>query len=327
MKALWTVVGLMGAGFLAGCQPTGNEQVTEQTFPSRSVTLVVPFPPGGGTDALARQLAPKLSEVWGQAVVVKNLAGASGQIAEQHVLSVPHDGHTILFNNSAQVMSPAILAPEQAAKPSALAALGQVALSSSVLIVPQDSPFQSVADVMKQAQKETVFYASCGIGTPQHWLGMTLAEQNVSGLKHVPYKGCAPALIDVVSGQVAVGVVTESSALPMITSGKVRALGVTAEEPSPWLPNVPVQSKWLASDVSLDQWYGFFVPVDVSPEVQRALSEVLVGSVEGEAIQKTLQPLGFTVKTLGADAFQQLVNSQTDYFNQKAKKQRLTEGL
>ncbi|MBP6344336.1 tripartite tricarboxylate transporter substrate binding protein [Neisseriaceae bacterium CLB008] len=320
MKRVISIMALVGLGLLAGCQPSSDESAS--AFPSRSVTLVVPFPPGGGTDALARQLAPKLSESWGQAVVVKNLAGASGQIAEQQVLSAPHDGYTILFNNSSQVMSPAVLAPEQAAKPSPLVALGQVALSSSVLIVPQNSPFHSVADVLQAAQQQTVFYASCGIGTPQHWMGMALEAQDAAGLKHVPYKGCAPALIDVVSAQVAVGMVTESSALPMIQAGKVRALGVTAAEPSPWLPEVPVQSQWLASEVSLDQWYGFFVPADVAEETQKALSQALLASVGDEAMQERLRPLGFTVSVMAADAFQQLVQQQTQYFNQEAQKQR-----
>ncbi|MBP6861283.1 MAG: tripartite tricarboxylate transporter substrate binding protein [Neisseriaceae bacterium] len=325
MNRLIRLAGLLGLSLLAGCQPA-DDGAALAPFPSRSVTLVVPFPPGGGTDALARQLAPKLAEAWGQAVVVKNLAGASGQIAEAHVLNVAHDGHTVLFNNSSQVMSPAVLAPEQAGKPSPLAALAQVALSSSVLIVPQDSPFKSVAEVLRQARQGTVFYASCGVGTPQHWMGMALAKQDAPGLKHVPYKGCAPALIDVVSGQVAVGMVTESSALPMIESGKVRALGVTAAQPSPWLPEVPVQSQWLGAEVSLDQWYGFFVPADVPAPVQQALSQTLLASVEDEAMQQALRPLGFTISVLGAAAFQDLVQRQRAYFNQQAQAQRQLEG-
>ena len=209
-------------------------------FPEKPVNFVVTFPPGGGTDLLARLIGAELQKHWKQSVVVENRAGASGNIGAQHVARSPADGYTLLVVNSSFAVNPGVFRKLPFDPKADFVPVINVAFVPSVVVVPADAPFGSLKDLLAAAKGgQQIAFGSCGNGTPQHLAGEMLAAQSGAKLQHVPYRGCGPALTDVLGKQVGSAIVTASSAMQHIQAGKLRALGVTSRARSPFLPSLP----------------------------------------------------------------------------------------
>src|SRR5690625_2415815 len=210
-------------------------------FPRRDISVQVTFPPGGGTDLLARLLSAPLSEALDSPVVVENKPGASGNIAARYVARANPDGHTLLMVNSSYAVNPAVLDDIPFDPVGDLEGVVNFAYVPIALIVPEDSDYQSLEDYILAAGEDgkKVFFGSCGNGTPPHLAGEMLNHAAGINLVHVPYAGCGPALNDVMANQVESALVSASSALAQIDSGKIRALAVTSKERSDLLPDVP----------------------------------------------------------------------------------------
>lgn len=301
---------------LGACgNPPSGDPVADATYPTRPITIVVTFPPGGGTDLLARRLGADLQEQFGQPVVVENRPGASGNIGARVVAESPPDGYTLLMVNSSFAINPGVYRSLGFSPRRDFTAVMNVAFVPSVFVVPAASPLRTLDDALNAARPERPLpFASCGNGTPQHLAGEMLARATGAPLQQVPYKGCGPALTDVMSGQVGMGVVTASSAAPLIAAGRLRALAVTSPQRSPLLPAVPTVAEQGISGYALDQWHGLLAPAATPPTVVARLNATLARIMLRPDVQAALREQGFTPTTSSPGTFQDMINADIDRY-------------
>ena len=239
-----------------------------QGYPSRPVKIVVPYPPGGGTDLVARRVADHMRVALGQPVVVENIPGAGGNIGAGQVARAPGDGYTLLATAAALAIAPAIgiSLPFDPAKD--LVPVAQLATVPLLVLVRADSPLNSIADLLAHARKQPgkLTFASFGVGTPPHLVGESIKLLGHVDMTHVPYKGSAAAMPDVLSGQVDVAILDVVTTTPYVLDGRLKALAITGARRSPALPNVPTLSQ---SGIPFDTvgWYGMFGPATMPPAI------------------------------------------------------------
>jgi tripartite-type tricarboxylate transporter receptor subunit TctC len=294
-------------------------------FPNKAIRIVVPFPPGGATDAAARLVAVKMSEHWGQPVLVDNRAGAGGNVGSELVAKSPADGYTLVMGVTGSHAINTSLYSKMPYDPVAdFVAISQVAVVPNVLVVHPSVPAKNLAELMALAKKEPgkLNYASLGNGTAAH-LGMEMLKSEAGvDITHVPYKGSAPAVSDLLAGQVQMMVDGLPSALPHVKAGKLRAIAITSLHRAPSLPDLPTIAETYPGFYA-DAWSGLFAPkgtpqpvVDkLSAEVQRilklpevreklaALGAEPVGSTQAEFaahVKKEIGKWAKVVKTSGA---------------------------
>ncbi|OZI63568.1 ABC transporter substrate-binding protein [Bordetella genomosp. 11] len=288
-----------------------------RAYPSHPITIIVTFPPGGGTDLLARRLGAVLQHDLGQTVIVENRPGASGNIGAREVAQAAPDGYTLLMVNSSYAINPGVYRDLPFSPKHDLKGVINVAFVPSVLAVPASSPFHDLADAMAAAGKggKALNYASCGNGTPQHLAGEMLRIASGRLLQHVPYKGCGPALTDLLSGQVGMGIVTASSAAPFLASGKLRALAVTSPERTEVLPTVPTVAEQGYPGYSLDQWHGLLVPSATPPAIVAKLNAAVAAIMNRADIRQALLQLGYSPTASTPAEFQALIDNDIDRFS------------
>ncbi|WP_116520487.1 tripartite tricarboxylate transporter substrate binding protein [Achromobacter insuavis] len=314
-RALRSSLLLLALALGACGNPPSGDTPGDATYPSHPITIVVTFPPGGGTDLLARRLGASLQEQFGQSVVVENRPGASGNIGARAVAESAPDGYTLLMVNSSFAINPGVYRNLGFAPKRDFAAVINVAFVPSVFVVPTASPLRTLDDARNAARPERPLpFASCGNGTPQHLAGEMLTRATGAPLQHVPYKGCGPALTDVVSGQVGMGIVTASSAAPLIAAGRLRALAVTSPQRSPLLPEVPTVAEQGVAGYALDQWHGLLAPAATPPAVVAKLNTTLARIMLRPDVQAALREQGFTPTTSSPRAFQDMINADIDRY-------------
>lgn len=330
-RLAWAAAAAVLAAVFAGAaaQRPGAWGEAVRDFPSRPITIVVTFPPGGGTDLLARKLGDRLSARIGLPVLVENRPGASGNVGARHVAESPPDGHTLLMVNSSFAINPAVFRDLPFSPREDFTAVINVAYVPSVFVVPADSPASTLAQWLDAgntsegeadaARRRAPEYASCGNGTPQHLAGEMLARDAGRKLLHVPYGGCGPALKDVVAGQVGAAVVTASSAAPLLRAGKLRALAVTSPQRSPQLPDVPTVAEQGYPGYQLDQWHGLLAPAGTPAAAVDFLYGALSHIVADPAMQADLRALGFNPANDGPEAFGRIVLGDIDRFDQLSR--------
>ncbi len=287
----------------------------DAAYPAHPITIVVTFPPGGGTDLLARRIGASLQAQLGQAVVVENRPGASGNIGARLVAEAPPDGYTLLMVNSSFAINPGVYRNLGFSPKHDFAAVINVAFVPSVFVVPAGSPLHTLDDALATALPgKPLPFASCGNGTPQHLAGEMLARATGAVLQQVPYKGCGPALTDVAAGQVAMGVVTASSAAPLIAAGKLRALAVTSPKRSPLMPTVPTVAEQGVAGYALDQWHGLLVPAATPRAVIEKLNAAVAKIVSQPDTQASLREQGFTPASSTPREFQSMIHADIDRY-------------
>jgi tripartite-type tricarboxylate transporter receptor subunit TctC len=248
-----------------------------QDYPAKQVRVVLPFPPGGGSDLIARVVAQKLTGTLGQPVVVDNRAGASGNIAAEIVAKAPADGYTLLFGNSSLSISPAVF---QKLNYDPVRDLAPISMASSypfTLVIHPSLPVQSVKTLVALAKSKPgeLAYASAGGGTMSHMAMELLRVRTGIQLQHLPYKGAAPATVSIVGGESQLGFVVMPVAAAQIKAGKLRGLGVAAPERSSAAPEVPTMAEAGVKDNVAVQWNGFFAPARTpQPVIDRLHREV-----------------------------------------------------
>jgi tripartite-type tricarboxylate transporter receptor subunit TctC len=239
------------------------------SYPSRPIQLVVPYTPGTTGDALARLLGAKLSQRWNVPVVVENKTGASGIIGTAYVAKAAPDGYTILFTATSHGTIPAVNSNLPYDPVKSFAPVALLGTSAMTLVVNNDFPAKSVRELVEQAKKQpgVINYASPGAGSSQH-LAMELFKQEAGiNLVHVPYKGTAGALNDIIGGHVQVSVVSLQSATAMAKAGKIRMLGIMNSERAPTFPQVPTLAEAGYSKVLVGAWYGVLAPAGTPPAI------------------------------------------------------------
>ena len=254
-----------------------------QNFPSRPVKIVVPYPPGGGNDIMARMIQPSLSAQWSQPVIVENKPGAAGNLGAGEVARAPADGHTLLMATSTIAMTPGLGQKVAYELEKDLTAVAMVGATAMVIGVHPAVEAKSLQDLIQLAKKNPgkLAYSTCGNASPMHLAGELFKLSTGIDLIHVPYKGCAPALADVVGGQLPIAFNTISNAAPFDKGGRIRILAVASAKRLPQFPGLPTAAEQGMSGYQADIWFGLFAPsqtpravVDgVNAAVNRALAE------------------------------------------------------
>lgn len=270
-------------GFLGVCAlglwATDSGMARADTYPTRPVTLVVAGPPSGGTDFMARLLAEKLTERWGQSVMVENRAGASGIIGTRHVKNAPPDGYTLILGHTAtHAIVPAVYEPSPYDPVRDFTPISLIGTASDILVVPADSPINSLEELLAEARARPseLTYGSPGVGLPQHLLAVRMGQIAGAQMRHIPYKGSSPALNDLIGGRLSFMVVTPAAVMPFIKDGRVRAIAVNSEDRSPLLPEIPTFTEMNIPGLSQPGWFGIFAPAGLPSAVRDELSNACV---------------------------------------------------
>jgi tripartite-type tricarboxylate transporter receptor subunit TctC len=285
---------------------------TAPAWPSKPITLVVTYPPGGGADTMARLLAPKLGEALGQSVIVENKPGASGQIGAAAVAKATPDGHTLMLDASSFAVNPALYAKLPYDTDKAFRPIGIVALFPNVVLVNAQFPAKSVADLVAAAKvkKDAVAFASSGNGSAQHLAGALFESAAKVEMAHIPYKGGGPALNDVVGGQVPVFFGNLASTLGHIQSGRLRALAVTSARRSAILPDVPTLGETGVGDAEVYEWNVVLAPAGTPDAVVNKVSSALQKTLEAPEIKARIASLGGEIQKGSPETAQSFVRQQ-----------------
>ncbi len=241
-----------------------------QTYPSKPVRLVSPYPPAGVNDLLARIIAPKLGEYLGQPVVVENRAGATGNIGADIVAHSPADGHTLLMGQAGNLSINISLMAKMPFDPVRdFAPITLVAATPNVLVVHPSLPVKSVKDLvaLAKAKPGMINYATSGIGSPGHLAAELLNKSAGIKLVHIPYKGAAPALLDVVAGNAQLYFTSPASAMPFMPSGRLRMVAVASIKRSALLPDLPTVAEAGYPDFDVSSWWGVVAPAATPRDV------------------------------------------------------------
>ncbi len=250
-----------------------------QHYPEKSITVVVAYPPGSDTDVMARLYAEKLSSRLGQAVLVSNRAGASGMVGSSYVANAIPDGYTLLFAPSTFATAPLVL--KQAGSVSynpitKFTPIIQMSTSSLLMVANPSTGFKNLGDVIRASQNgKPVSYGTSGSGSPMHIVGEWLNRSAGIKLQHVPYKGVAPSVTDVVAGHIPIALVTIGPVRQYLSAGKLTAIAVADPARTPFLPKVPNIAESGYPDVKLGAWNAFFAPAGTPERVVRKLNEKL----------------------------------------------------
>ncbi|MEY4710949.1 MAG: hypothetical protein RIS88_399 [Pseudomonadota bacterium] len=264
-------------------------------FPTKPVTLVVPFPPGGSTDLIARTLQPKLQERLGGTVVVDNRAGATGTIGAGQVARAPADGHILLVSS----LGPFVIAPHLIKAPydaiKDLEPITIVVQAPNVLVVPAASPLKSMADVMAfvKANPNKMTFASSGNGSSDHLTAELFWQQTGTSGTHVPYKGGGPVMNDLLGNQVDSSFMNINTAMPQIQAGKLRPLAITSARRSPLLPNVPTLDELGIKDAGVTSWQAVAGPRGLPADVKARIHAAIVATFNEPSVKARLLDLGF----------------------------------
>ncbi|HSI51314.1 MAG TPA: tripartite tricarboxylate transporter substrate binding protein [Ideonella sp.] len=261
---------------------TASAAATAEAFPARPVTLVVPFPPGGGTDTTARLIAQKLSTKWGQQMVVENKGGAAGQIGADAVAKAKPDGYTLLMGNlGTQAINPSLYAKLPYNADTAFAPIALVADLPLVMLVNPGVPAKTAKEFVALARSKPgqLTYSSSGAGGAPHLAGEIFKATTETFIVHVPYRGGGPATSDLIAGHVQLSFVTALEASSFIKTGKLRALGVSSSRRLSNLPDVPTLAEAGVPGVNVSSWVGMLAPAgtpkDIVDKVASDLREVL----------------------------------------------------
>lgn len=300
------------AAVLAGTLSFASHAQAPATFPSRTVTLVVPFTPSSGSDILARILAPRLAAKWGQAVVVDNKPGASGNIGAQHVATAAPDGHTLLMAINSFTMTPAVYKSIPFDAKRDFTPVVKLAEASYVFAIHPSVPATDMQTLIAYAKQQpgAINYATPGNGTPQH-LAMELFKSNTDvDVVHVPYKGIQGALTDLMGGQVQMMFSTVHSMRPHAQAGRVRLLAVTGQDRNPLAPEIPTfNEQGIKVMDSVDAWYGVLAPAGTPAEVVKQLNADFIAEMESAEVKEALSQQGLVIRTSTPEELGALIDS------------------
>jgi tripartite-type tricarboxylate transporter receptor subunit TctC len=283
-------------------------------YPERVVRIVVPFAPGGGTDAIARTLAQEMAKELGASVIVENRPGAGTIIGTQTVAASAPDGYTLLMATFAHAVNPSLNAklPYDTHKDFAPVAL--VARSFSVVVVNPKSSFQSIADLIAAAKANSgkLSYGTFGTGTSAHLAGELFNRLAKVDLTAVPYKGAAPAITDLIGGQIDVMFTTVASAASLIEGGQLRALAVTSAQRSPAFPQLPTVAESGVLGYAAESWYGLFAPAKIAPDIIARLNRSAATAVKSEAFRRLAVNEGLVIAVAAPEELDRYLHGEEE---------------
>ena len=302
---------------LVGAQTTA--QSAAQAFPNKPIRFVVPFPPGGGNDILARALAPKMSEILGQQVVIDNRAGAGGNIGADFVAKSPPDGYTIVIASNQVTMNPWIYSklPFDIAKD--FAPVAQVASVPMLLAIHPEVPATNLKEfiALAKAKPGSLNYSTPGLGTPQHIAFEVFNFDAGVKVTHVPYKGTSPSILDLIGGQVQATLGTMASLDQHVKSGKVRPIAVSTPQRSPAMPDIPTIEEGGLKGYNVPLWYSVLAPANTPKDIVAKISASIRDALKDPQTKAQLERQGFVESYLDPEQMSALITKDLAYW-QKA---------
>jgi tripartite-type tricarboxylate transporter receptor subunit TctC len=287
----------IGLAATAAFAPGLAGRVCAQSWPNRFVRLIVPFPPGGGTDAIARVVAGKLSDLWGQQMVVENRGGGAANIGTEAVARADPDGYTMLIASMPLAVNRFLFRSLNYDPVEDLAPVSLICEYPNIMAVPITSPAHSVTDFIAyaKANKGKVTFASSGHGTSVHLSGELFKRMAGVEMLHVPYRGAGPALNDLLPGRVDVMFNNIGAVLPLIQGDKLRGLAVTTSKRTPAAPQLPPIAEVGVPGFDVSSWYAFLAPAKTPSEIIRKMHADTVAALADPATKDRLEQLGVVV--------------------------------
>jgi tripartite-type tricarboxylate transporter receptor subunit TctC len=287
-------------------QPEAKPQAQPHAYPEKPVRFLVPYPPGGGTDVIARIVQERFQAALGQSVLIENKGGAGGSLGTEVVAHAPADGYTVLFTLSSHTINPAIFPKLSFDTIKDFEPVGLVASLPQILVANPQLPANTLAELitLAKAKPEMLAYASVGNGSPGHLAGELFKLRTGTQMTHIPYRGGGPAVTDVVAGQVPLLWVSIPAAAQFVKAGKLKALGVSTLKRSAAFPDVPTIQESGITDFEVDSWYAMFVPAKtpkpIIEKLNRALNSVLADpGIREKLLAQGAEAVGGKPETLG----------------------------
>jgi tripartite-type tricarboxylate transporter receptor subunit TctC len=305
MKTCRILLGLLAVAALGA-------PVHAQTFPSQPVRVVVPFPAGGGTDILMRIIQDKYAAKLGQPVVIDNRPGASGNIGSGVVAKGTPDGYTLLVQGTIVGIYPTVFSSLPYDPFKDFAYVGGIAESPAVIVVNPNSKFNTIGDLIEEGKKRPLNFASAGVGAPQHLATERLARLNKTQMTHVPYKGSATAVADLLAGVLDFGSLSMSSVLTLVQEGKLRAIAVASDKRTKILPDVPTIKEAGFGDVSGTIRFFLAAPAGTPSAAVERLSGDLEAVVKDPDIQNEFLKRGYEITLAKPKEVEDMVREQRD---------------
>ena len=311
-RATVGAVSLLASAGIAAVITAAPITAQAQSFPTQPVKLVVPFPPGGTTDILARLLAAELSQRWSQPVVVENRAGASGTIFSEQLSHMPPDGYTLMLTATHHVINPGLYKHLRYDTRTDFTPIAEIASVPNVLVVNPAFPSRTVAEFIAYAKANPgkVNFGSSGTGGANHLSGELFKSMAGVEMVHIPYKGAAPALNDLLGGQIPVMFDSVPGVLQHIKAGKLRALGVTSPARSPALPDVPTIDEAGLKGFAATAWFGLYAPGRMPPALAGKISADVVKALQSEGVRQAFEKQGAQPGTMTQAQFAAFVDAE-----------------
>ena len=290
----------------------GSGVVMAQEYPAKAIRVVVPFPPGGGTDYMGRVVMQKVGESLGTTVVIDNRGGAGSSIGTEIVARSPADGYTVLIISGAHAINPSIYAKLPYDSVRDFAPVTMFASGPALLVVHPTVPAKSVKELiaLARARPGQLNYASAGIGTPPHLSGELFKTMAGIDMVHVPYKGNGPAYTDLIGGQVTVMFPNVSTAMAHVRAGKLRALAVTTKNRTPSAPELPTISEAGVPGYDVSSWYGLLAPAGTPPAVVSKLQTEIAKVLRSPDVSKNLTSQGLDLVGNTPEEFSAIIRSE-----------------
>ena len=262
-------------------------------YPSRTITILVPFPPGGSTDIMTRLVASKVSEALKQPIIIENRPGAAGNVAAVAIKNAPPDGYLLMVGHTGtHAINPTLYTDLKFDPVKDFQPITALIAFNNILVVPAASPAKSVAELVAYAKTrpQGLSYGSQGVGTGGHLLGVLLAKHANIHLVHVPYRGIAPAVTDTVAGRMDMLFAAYLSTGPHVETGKLRMLAIAGAQRHPLLPNLPTMPEAGYPEVQMQQWFALFAPAHTPPPIVQKLNAEFVKALQSKEVQDQLLP-------------------------------------
>lgn len=295
------------------CALAASNAAWAQGYPAKTVRIVVPFSAGGGTDITARAMARKLTEAWGQQVIVDNRPGASGMIGGDIVAKAAPDGYTALVSSISEVTTNQNVYPKMQYNPERdLAPVTLAAITPLLLVVHPSLPAKSVRELigLSKSRAGQLTYSTPGTGSVHHLAGELFKMTTKADITHVPYKGAAPAVIDLLGGQVSSSFTGMPPAVPHVKAGKLRALAVTTQERSSALPTIQTLSESGVPGFDVSNWFGVFVPAGTPPAIISKLYADMARALKMPDVKELLATQGAEAVGSSPDDFRRFWHAE-----------------
>jgi tripartite-type tricarboxylate transporter receptor subunit TctC len=305
----WQGFAVIIVAMLAGLGPAS----AQSNFPTKPVHIFVPYAAGGGVDILARTLGDVVSRQWGQTVVVENRPGAGGVVASQALVQTPPDGYTLIVVASGHATNPFLYPKIPYDTFRDFTPISLLASSPNILLVRADSPFKSLSDVIAEAKAKpgTLSFAHAGTGTSTHLAGELLKALAKLDIEAIPYKGGAPAINDLLGGQIPLSINNGPESVGQIQAGTVRALAVTTATRAPFLPEVPSMGETV-SGYDTEVWWGLLGPGGMPRDLVEKISRDFVAALKTDAVKERLTKLGASPIGSAPQAFDAKIRADYD---------------